>query len=589
MGVTATPWRLSKREGFDHLFQQLISGPQVAELQSKKWLCPVRALSPPDGQRIVGGLLDGTGDYNEAGIEEANRHRPDVMTAGALGFWQEHGQGRPTIIYAVSVRHARNLAAVFKNAGIPAEVMLGDTPDQERAKFIAQFKNGEVKALINVLVATEGFDLPDAACVVMARPTMSLSLYLQMAGRGMRPKPDGGDCVVLDLAGNSLLHGLPEQDREWSLKPRGEELPGVAPTVQCEFCNAVSPAAAHQCHNCDAPFGEDCARCGAWRPWKRWSATEICEDDHDLVCDLCHYDAHIMAELPVTQELLELSMYQEDDELSPHRDPFLKNFLEEELTRFTGYSGGRKADLRNRIARRETELQDDNGMWQGFGVYVRSLDPQQRPTNEAQRALMFAEWHGQCQTEMDKWRAELAELESQTIDGQLVFDNARERLMRLLRQEAIDAGLMRPAPATPPSAPVAGQSAPQDAPDAGWVTLSSLRPAAGDKPPSAIKFPDGRENVLPAGWSRLVEFTATWLWSEAKLTGSNVPLASSNSRYIVNTEPVHPNGRQFRYLRNVNGTPLVTEGNIDCKTAASNARKLLVHCGEDPARTFVKI
>ena len=61
-------------------------------------------------------------------------------------------------------------------------------------------------------VATEGFDLPDAACVMLTRPTMSLSLYLQMVGRGLRPKQDDGDCVILDLAGNSLRHGLPTKN-----------------------------------------------------------------------------------------------------------------------------------------------------------------------------------------------------------------------------------------------------------------------------------------------------------------------------------------------------------------------------------------
>ena len=71
-------------------------------------------------------------------------------------------------------------------------------------------------------VATEGFDLPDASCIVIARPTKSLSLYLQMVGRGLRPKKDGGDCLILDLAGNAFEHGLPEDTREWSLAARGE-------------------------------------------------------------------------------------------------------------------------------------------------------------------------------------------------------------------------------------------------------------------------------------------------------------------------------------------------------------------------------
>ena len=68
--------------------------------------------------------------------------------------------------------------------------------------------------MVNVAVATEGFDLPDASCVMITRPTKSLALYLQMVGRGLRTKDDGGDCLILDLAGNAEEHGLPEDDRE---------------------------------------------------------------------------------------------------------------------------------------------------------------------------------------------------------------------------------------------------------------------------------------------------------------------------------------------------------------------------------------
>ena len=111
--------------------------------------------------------------------------------------------------------------------------------------------------LVNVAIATEGFDLPDASCIVIARPTKSLSLYLQMVGRGLRPKKDGGDCLILDLAGNALEHGLPEDTREWSLAARGEsEAGGDAPVVLCEQCQTASPAASHNCKSCGAPFGK---------------------------------------------------------------------------------------------------------------------------------------------------------------------------------------------------------------------------------------------------------------------------------------------------------------------------------------------
>ena len=108
VGMTATPWRLSKKEGFDHLFGALLCGPQVADLQADDWLCGVRTLLPPPKRRIKGGEIDPTGDYTESGIERANQDRPNVMTAGVLEFWRKYAGDRPTIVYAVSVDHARN-------------------------------------------------------------------------------------------------------------------------------------------------------------------------------------------------------------------------------------------------------------------------------------------------------------------------------------------------------------------------------------------------------------------------------------------------------------------------------------------------
>lgn len=296
LGMTATPWRLSKKEGFDHIFDKLICGPQVSDLQSQKFLCEAQVLLPTRDDQIRGGVIGSIGDYTEKGTELANTK--EVMTARALKFWQDQADGRKTIIYAVSVGHARNLAAVFNDAGVTAEVILGDTDPEDRANAIENFAKGKLKALVNVAVATEGFDLPDASCVVIARPTKSLSLYLQMVGRGLRPKSDGGDCLILDLAGNALEHGLPEENRQWSLAVRGGPTDGEAPVAQCEQCPAVSPAASHSCKSCGEPFGKDCQRCGKWRAYKDWSLNEICVDTHDEVCDLCHRDVHVQAQLP---------------------------------------------------------------------------------------------------------------------------------------------------------------------------------------------------------------------------------------------------------------------------------------------------
>ena len=137
-------------------------------------------------------------------------------------------QGRPGIVYCVTVNHATRMAEVFRRyPGVTAQVITGKTNDKERAEMIADFKGGRLQFLVNVGVATEGFDVPGAHLIVMARPTKSKTLYTQMVGRGTRPVAGMIDrydtpelrqeaiansvkpfMTVLDFCGNSGKHKL---------------------------------------------------------------------------------------------------------------------------------------------------------------------------------------------------------------------------------------------------------------------------------------------------------------------------------------------------------------------------------------------
>ena len=470
LGMTATPWRLSEKEGFDHLFGELICGPQVTDLQAHAFLCRSQVRMPHPDERIQGGEIGSIGDYTENGINRANVDRPDIMTAGTLRLWQRYAQERQTIVYAVSVRHARNLIEVFKGAGIVAGIMLGDTPLDERAATIENFRSGRLRVLVNVAVATEGFDLPDASCVVIARPTRSLTLYLQMVGRGLRPKPDSGECIILDLAGNSSRHGLPEDFHEWSLLPRGAELEGDGdgPVVWCEPCGAVSPAASHNCQYCGAPFGEDCQRCGKWRAWKRWSLVVKHQVEnsygvkrrslenkpgchHDLVCDLCHKDAHLQAHLPVTDEMEYLAS-QGDDGLMEYNEKLaipvqhsdtderlafeIRVLLYEERTRIVAENQSEQDRLHEFIDHEDGDLQDDEVVDRQFEDFLRKLPTDRRPGSRVQERRMFGEWEGGRKKSLAASRTELARLKSQTVDASAVFLHVQDRLMRILQHEA---------------------------------------------------------------------------------------------------------------------------------------------------------
>ena len=288
-GLTATPWRLSQREGFDHLFHTLVVGPQTSEMQGKGYLAPSRVFAPKRDDRIKGGTVGQLGDFTEGGIEKATEQF--VLTTLAVNFWQSMAAGRQTVAYAVSRGHADNLVRAFTDRGVAAAAILSGTSPGDRERAIEDFSTGKLTVLVNVAVATEGFDLPDASCVMMTRPTKSLALYLQMVGRGLRPKEDGSECLILDLAGNSEEHGLPEEHREWSLGARGNPELGDPPARHCHECNVVSHPARQICPQCGADLGKPCLRCGKFRPWSRW--TEDCPIEHEKVCDLCHRDIHV--------------------------------------------------------------------------------------------------------------------------------------------------------------------------------------------------------------------------------------------------------------------------------------------------------
>ena len=498
LGMTATPWRLSVKEGFDHLFSALLCGPQVVDLQSSDHLCGAQVRRPSSEWIIHGGAVGMDGDFTESGIVEANQI--DVMTAGAFKFWQEHAYDRQTIMYAVSVNHAYNLAAVFAGTGVPAAVMLGETKDEERASLIAAFKKGNLKVLVNVAVATEGFDLPDASCVVITRPTNSLTLYLQMVGRGLRPKEDGGNCLILDLAANSEFHGLPADEREWSLEPREvQEGEGDALTIWCDRCKTLSPAASHNCQNCGSSFGKDCGRCGTWRAWKRWRLEKHCGDAHDLVCDLCHKDAHIEAHLPIDGQLeralaevedeeagmtisndigqdydkdeLFLGLYREslkelEDELgsdleeiscaleieeleranlkeglSEHYERLLllelpKNILKKEWLRLKRVNEERQHELSMRIEEIEALLTDESSLEVLFEEHIAILPLNIRPQSNPQKYRMFNEWEIEFRTKLSDWKDELGWISSQPLDKQLVFDRASNKVIGLMLRVA---------------------------------------------------------------------------------------------------------------------------------------------------------
>lgn len=248
IGLTATPCRLDGKPLGD-VFDALELGGTYAELIADKFIVEPIVYSAS----VAPDLSDARtrmGDYAEEDIEEAMM-TPHVI-GNIVGEWQAHAEGRRTVAYAVTVAHSQAIVERFTTAGIPAEHLDGETPLRERAAILARIESGETLVVSNCGVLTEGWDCPPVKAVIMARPTKSLSLYMQCVGRTLRPWGNVTP-IVLDHGGNVERHGLPTTDRIWSLsgipqtdKAKSEHhvCKGCFAYVRknpCELCGYLAP------------------------------------------------------------------------------------------------------------------------------------------------------------------------------------------------------------------------------------------------------------------------------------------------------------------------------------------------------------
>lgn len=213
LGVTATPIRLSG-EGFDDLFEVLITTMSIKEFTRKGFLAPVKHFvgCSPDLKKVK----IQKGDF-------ASKALSDVMLdtsvmASLTDSYQKYAPGKSMIVFAVNVEHSLKIVQEYRSLGISAEHIDAKTPKAKREQILSEFKTGRIQVISNVEIVTEGFDFPACECVQLARPTQSLALFLQMVGRVMRPNPGKENGIILDNAGLWRLHGLASKDRSWSLK-----------------------------------------------------------------------------------------------------------------------------------------------------------------------------------------------------------------------------------------------------------------------------------------------------------------------------------------------------------------------------------
>lgn len=251
IGLTATPCRLDGKP-LGKIFDDLILGVTTTDLIDQGFLSRYRYFAPTVAD--LSGLKRKGSDFDKD--QAAEMLMTNAIYGDVLHHWHQYANDLQTIIYCASVKHSQEVAEAFRADGIEAVHFDGNTPAAERKQIVADFRRGKIRVLSNVDLIGEGFDVPDCHCCVLLRPTASLGLFIQQAGRALRPQL-GKTAIILDHVGNYTRHGLPDDLRSWSLtetiKPKQEYREDGKLTVrQCPQCYFTFPTGPDICPNCGA-------------------------------------------------------------------------------------------------------------------------------------------------------------------------------------------------------------------------------------------------------------------------------------------------------------------------------------------------
>lgn len=248
---TATPQRTDGK-GFADIADDMVDSVSVRWLIDNGFLTPFEYYAPKtllDASQLT--VTAGEYDSKQAtALLEKPKIYGDVLTC-----YRKYADGLKTIVYCSSVEHSEKTAQAFNDAGITAAHIDGKTPKQTRADIIRKFRTGEITVLCNYSLIVEGFDVPDAGCVICLRPTQSLIVHIQSVMRCMRIAPGKDRAVILDMVGNYERLGLPDDDREWSLNGRDKR-------TRHKTENTVKARVCENCFRTYSGSGAVCPYCG---------------------------------------------------------------------------------------------------------------------------------------------------------------------------------------------------------------------------------------------------------------------------------------------------------------------------------------
>ena len=256
LGFTATPTRLNQG-GLGAVYDSLVEGVSTKWLIANKHLAPFKHYSVQLADTSK--LHTRAGEFKAEEIQELMEN--NTIYGETVKNWLKLAYGKKTIVYCSSVNSSRDTANSFLSSGIPATHLDGNTSESERNQIMDEFRAGKIQVLCNCELFSVGLDVPDCECVILLRPTQSLTLYIQQAMRCMRADKDNPEKtgIIIDHVGNIYRHGFVDDPHNWTLEPKKRKEENTVKIKECPKCFMV------------------------------YSATET-------ACPLCHYENHVVKE-----------------------------------------------------------------------------------------------------------------------------------------------------------------------------------------------------------------------------------------------------------------------------------------------------
>lgn len=252
LGFTATP-RSTAKFDLSKFYEDMVEFASVKELIEDKWLVPAKYFGAWEDL----GKLKMKGDEYDPDelFQKFNKRK---MYDGMIDAYKLHTPGTKAICYCINVEHAEKTTQEFNDHGVKAVLVTGETDTSVRERNFREFESGDAMVLVNVDIATKGYDYPPTQTIIINRKTKSEPLYLQIIGRGSRPNPGKEFFNIIDMGSNLIEHGWYDNERYWSLYPKrkSSKKKGLAPIKTCgnDACGCLVPAISRVCKFCGFVF-----------------------------------------------------------------------------------------------------------------------------------------------------------------------------------------------------------------------------------------------------------------------------------------------------------------------------------------------